>query len=247
MFRSSIAKRVRSIRFYHAVDHPSSNLIINPGTLESTILTKSLEYVPKYGFKEDSITMAIRQLKYPDSLRSMLTGISSGKSLEYQLSLFWLKYQRQKLKNEVENSSKFQTIENEYDRVAFLIKKRLAYNAPVINLLSQCLSQLVIPYNINQSLEELSNLSDDIAFYSGDQSVDFSWYSKRLSLSSIYVSSELYMLQDSSPGFVRTNEFVDDKVEKLVSLGNSYNIAEEWAFFNAISLVNLIRSQLIRG
>ena len=51
---------------------------------------------------------------------------------------------------------------------------------------------------MNQSLDELHNLSDDIAFYAGDTSNDFAWYSKRLGFSSIYVSSEVFMLQDTS-------------------------------------------------
>lgn len=97
------------------------------------------------------------------------------------------------------------------------------------------------------SLEELHNLSDDVAFYAGDMSNDLAWYAKRLLFSSIYVKSELYMLQDSSADFQKTKEFVESSVKSVETMGNSYNAVEEWSMFNAISLVNLIKSQVARG
>lgn len=233
-------------RMYHAVDHPSP--IIRDQSVEAKVLGKAVEYLPKYGFDPLCVTQAIRDLKYSESLESALTGSGGGQSLELQLLVHWLKTTRAQLKKEVlDPTLEFHLIKDEFARVAFLINKRLEYNRPIAHHLSAGLSHLVVPYNWTQSLEELHNLSDDIAFYAGDASNDFAWYTKRLGISTVYVSSELYMLQDHSADYHRTTKFVEAKVRELGTLGDAYNSVEQWGLFNGISLINLIKSQLVRG
>lgn len=240
--------KARGVRFYHSVDHPTSNLIVNPDSIESTILTNSLKHIPKYGFNSYCITKSIQDLKYPDSIHSVLTSNADGKSLEFQLMLHWLRIQRSKLHEHImDPASEFHSIENEYERVSYLIKQRLQYNEPIIKKLSYGLSQLSTPYNLSQSLEELHNLSDDIVYYAGDESNDFAWYTKRAGVSSIYVASELYMLLDTSDNFKNTKEFVENRVKGFDHLGGVYNNVEQWGAFNAIGLVNLVKSQWMRG
>ena len=130
MFKSIIRPAVKpsymTRRAYHSIDHPSSNIIVNPKSMESIILTKSLTYLPKFGFDSLCITHAIRDLKYPDSLQSALSSAPSGNSLEFQLMLHWLKIQRQTLQDHVlDPKSQFNTINDEYERVIYLINKRL--------------------------------------------------------------------------------------------------------------------------
>lgn len=233
-------------RSYHSVLHP--NVIVNAKAPESRLLSKALEYIPKYGFQRQCIDHAVRDLKYPDSLQSLISANPSNLLPEFQLTLFWLKSQRQKLYDHVmEANSPFHKIADEYDRAGYLMKQRILYNEPVVPKLSEALSQLVLPYNWLYSLEELHNVSDDIAFYAGDMSNDSAWYAKRLLLLSIYVKLELYMIQDKSHGFQNTVDFVDSSIDSVKTLGSSYNAVEQWAFFNAISLFNLIKSQIARG
>lgn len=235
---------VASVARYHSESHASP--IVNPKSIESTILTSALTHIPQHGFTQHSITAAIRGMNYSDSLLSALT--ATGSSPELQLMVHWLKCQRQKLESYVNDpASEFHTITDEYSRVAHLIKKRLEYNVPVVDHLAHGIGQLVVPYNLSQSLDELHNLSDDIAFYAGDMSNDFAWYTKRTAFSSVYVLSELYMLQDSSKDYVKTWQFVDDKVKDVKEMGGWYNDVEQWGVFNAISMMNLVKSQLVRG
>lgn len=256
MFRASTLKSVLPrikfssggiCRLYHSQDHLGSNDILNKNAVESIVFTKALEFVPEKGFTKDCVHEAVRELKYSDSLLSIFSNSSAGISLEFQLVLFWLKYQRQNLLKYVESNPSFFEIDSEENRVAHLIQKRLEFNEPVIGKLSGALSQLIIPYHFDKSLEELHNLSDDVAFYSNDQSNDFSWYSKRFGISTIYASSEVYMLQDNSPKFRSTHAFVEEKVKHLYRLGEAYNSFEEWTLFNAMSTINLIKSQWHRG
>lgn len=229
-------------RFYHSVDHTVTK---KPG-IDQVILDKALTYIPRFGFHEQCITQAIRDLSFPDSLSGVIS--SQGGSKDFQIVLHWLKFNRKKLHSEIlKPEDQFHSIRNEYDRAAYLINKRLESNVAIKPHLHQALAQLVVPYNIPSSLEELHQLSDDIAFYAGDNSNDFAWYLKRMGLSTVYVSSELYMLQDSSENFRDTKEFVKEKVDGLRSLGTGYTNIEQWAAFNGLSLINLIKSQLLRG
>ena len=47
----------------------------------------------------------------------------------------------------------------------------------------------------------LTELVDDIWFYAGDRSVDSNWYTKRALLASVYKTTELFMIQDTSEGW----------------------------------------------
>lgn len=234
-------------RAYHSTSHPASNIIINKQSPQGILFTKALEHVPKYGFSKMAINAAVADLGYSDSIQSAVSA-TSNHSQEFLLVLFWLKFQRQNLYDHVLNpKSKFHSIGDEYERGAYLLKERLLYNEPVIGHLTEVLSRLVLPYNWQLSLEELHNLSDDIAFYAGDESNDSAWYAKRFLLSTIYVKSELFMILDTSANFERTKQFVDESVASMKTLGYSYSSVEQWAVFNAISTVNLIKSQLTRG
>lgn len=234
-------------RAYHSTSHTASNIIVDATTPEAILLTKAIEHIPRLGFTKASIDAAVKDLGYLDSIQSLVTA-SSPHSAEFSLVLFWLKLQRQKLYNEVlDPNLAFHTVKDEYERVLYLLNKRLLYNKPIVGLLGLALSQLVMPYNLGSSMEELHNLSDDVAFYAGDNSNDSAWYAKRLLFSSVYVKSELYMLQDTSEDFERTRKFVESSVSSIKAAGASYNAVEQWTLFNAILMVNLIKSQLARG
>lgn len=234
-----------SSRPYHSVSHP--NTIIDPALPETILFTKALGHIPQTGFSRKSISAAVADLGLLDAIQ-LAVSASSRHSPEFLLVLFWLKHSRQRLWDHVSNPElAFHKVGNEYDRAAYLLKMRLAYNRPVATRLPEALSQLVLPYNVAAALEELHNLSDDVAFYAGDDSHDLAWYAKRLALLSIYVKSELFMTQDKSEGFSRTDDYVDSSVASLKAMGAGYNAVEQWSVFTAILTVNLIKSQLARG
>jgi ubiquinone biosynthesis protein COQ9 len=70
-----------------------------------------------------------------------------------------------------------------------------------------------------QGLKTFSQYVDDIWYYSGDRSIDMSWYTKRAMLASIYLLTELYMMRDKSAGFVDTYAFLDRKFEDIKHFG----------------------------
>ncbi|KAI3406943.2 coq9 [Candida oxycetoniae] len=245
ILRSNRVARVLPIRLYYSSQHIGSNAIVNDNQIESKILTKAVEYIPQYGFDSRAITKAVHDLKYSDSSISILTAQPSGHSLPFQLMLHYLKLKRQELEKFASTSIDPKLSQGE--KLKKLITQRLLYNEPIIGKLSQGLSYLIVPYNISSSLEELLNLGDDLAFFAGDESNDFAWYSKRAAICSIYVKSELFMLGDTTQDFTTTKEFVNKRVDEFEKLGNAINDTEQWVGFQAISLLNLIKSQLTRG
>ena len=70
-----------------------------------------------------------------------------------------------------------------------------------------------LPSNVAPSLCELYALSSDILYLAGDDSIDASWYAKRLSVATVYASAEVFMTEDKSQGFASTFEFVDRRIK----------------------------------
>ena len=48
---------------------------------------------------------------------------------------------------------------------------------------------MALPENVTDSMAELARLADEMWFLAGDKSVDFSWYTKRATLSAVYAST----------------------------------------------------------
>lgn len=80
----------------------------------------------------------------------------------------------------------------------------------------------------------------------GDISVDTSWYTKRASLAAVYASSELFMTQDSSPGFVETQEFVNRRLDEVERARDAVGMVGTWVGMQGIGLVNILRSKGVR-
>ena len=100
--------------------------------------------------------------------------------------------------------------------------------------------------NIPSSLRELSLLSDEIWYLASDTDVTFSWYSKRASLAAIYAATELYMTTDKSKDFKDTEEFLDRRLEDVMTAGKAIGGLGEYVSFWTGSAVNLGRSLGLR-
>lgn len=102
------------------------------------------------------------------------------------------------------------------------------------------------PSNLRTSLYELHSLSDEIWFLSDDTSVDTSWYTKRMSLSTVYAATELYMTTDKSIGFSETESFLDRRLHDVQKAGGAIGTLGQWAGFTASAGINVLRSKGVR-
>lgn len=101
------------------------------------------------------------------------------------------------------------------------VKMRLEMNIPHIDAWPQALGVLAQPHNAPHALTLLTNLVDDIWYALGDKSVDMNWYTKRGLLAGVYVSTELYMLTDSSPDFYDTWEALQRRLDDVHAAGGA--------------------------
>uniref|UniRef100_A0A8C0I5K1 Ubiquinone biosynthesis protein n=1 Tax=Balaenoptera musculus TaxID=9771 RepID=A0A8C0I5K1_BALMU len=83
------------------------------------------------------------------------------------------------------------------------------------------LSILLLPHNIPPSLSLLTSMVDDMWHYAGDQSTDFNWYTRRAALAGIYSTTELVMMQDSSPDFEDTWHFLENRINDAMNMGHT--------------------------
>lgn len=108
--------------------------------------------------------------------------------------------------------------------------------------MTQALALMSFPSNIPLSLSELHSLSSDILYLAGDASIDASWYTKRLSLSTLYASSEVIMTRDSSPDFSFTEGFVERRFQDNGAIGDKVSGVKSYLGFMAGTAVGLGRS-----
>ncbi|KAK1162084.1 ubiquinone biosynthesis protein COQ9, mitochondrial-like [Acipenser oxyrinchus oxyrinchus] len=101
------------------------------------------------------------------------------------------------------------------------VEARLRMLIPYIEIWPQAMSILLLPHNIPESLKHLSILVDDIWYYAGDRSADLNWYTRRAALTGIYNTTELVMLQDSSPDFEDTWKFLENRVKDVMKMANT--------------------------
>lgn len=246
--KGMINRGIKGIRQFHSIYHVNPT-IIELNKIENQILNKAYEeYVPKHGFNKKSIDLASKEFDINGG--GIFNFTSNSKDAKMELCLFHLKKCRDEL-NKLAQSKEFNEIMNnskEIDRLRSLIKYRLSLNKKIINELPGLLGYVLINKDrLIESMKELHELSDDLTYYSGDKSNDFAWYSKRISVSGLIIQSELFMINDKSKGFEDTFKFVDSKLKEIETAGYIYKSIEEWIFFNAVSIVNLLKSQLSRG
>ncbi len=65
------------------------------------------------------------------------------------------------------------------------------------------------------------NTANEIWYFAGDNSTDFNYYTKRSLLSSVYIKSCLFYIQDESEGNSETKRFINDSLERIVSMGKT--------------------------
>jgi ubiquinone biosynthesis protein COQ9 len=112
----------------------------------------------------------------------------------------------------------------------------------VLTANNQALALMSFPSNVPLSLSELHTLSSDILYLAGEASIDASWYTKRLSLSTIYASAEMVMTQDASQGFAATEAFVERRIRYNQAVGEKLADVKSYLGFLAGTAMGLGRS-----
>ncbi|EEH34034.1 hypothetical protein PAAG_05083 [Paracoccidioides lutzii Pb01] len=239
---SAILSRTRT---YHSSFHPTPDPPADMYTPEqSAILSAAVAHVPEHGFTTHSLTLGARDTGYLDASLQLFPG--GG---EIALITYWLASRRGILRRKVETGELFGGVEAEKkgklsveEKVELLILERLRMNEGIIGHWQDALATMSLPYNIAPSVSELYKLSSDILYLADDRSVDSSWYTKRLSVATVFASADVFMTADTSPNFTATKEFVERQLSDVNSLVDSFSHVLGYLGFVAGSVIGVGRS-----
>ncbi|OXB76067.1 UNVERIFIED_CONTAM: hypothetical protein H355_000166 [Colinus virginianus] len=188
--------------------------------LQHRILTAALEFVPEHGWTAEAIAEGAKTLGLSAAAAGMFHSDGSELILHFvsqcntKLSDLLEQEQKQVQLGEAEKKPTDQFLRD-------AVEARLRMVIPYIEKWPQAVSILLLPHNIPSSLNLLTSMIDDIWHYAGDQSTDFNWYTRRAVLTGIYNTTELVMMQDTSPDFEDTWRFLENRVADAMNMSSA--------------------------
>jgi len=104
-------------------------------------------------------------------------------------------------------------------RVRKTVALRLELMAGDKEALRRGIARLSLPGQAPRLARIIAATTDSIWFAAGDKSADFSWYTKRLSLGTIWFATLLFWLSDESPEAEATLAFLDRRLRGAGQIG----------------------------
>jgi ubiquinone biosynthesis protein COQ9 len=85
-----------------------------------------------------------------------------------------------------------------------------------------------LPIYAHRGLRALYETVDNIWYAIGDNSTDFNFYSKRLTLAAVYGATLRMWLDDNSPGHEATWQFLDRRIEDVMKIEKAKHQLKGW-------------------
>ncbi|CAH0729642.1 unnamed protein product, partial [Brenthis ino] len=176
--------------------------------IKKRILAKALEFVQKSGWSVESLAQGAEAAGYPGIAHGLFPNgggdlvhffnVTCNESLVEEMKT----WPKEDLK---ESKVPAQQIEN-------AIMTRLLMIDPYKSTWPKAMAIQTLPNNVPNCLATLLSLVDDICYHTGDRSVDFNWYIRRVGLAGIYKASELFYLTDATQNSSGTRNFVKSRI-----------------------------------
>ncbi|XP_011646126.1 ubiquinone biosynthesis protein COQ9, mitochondrial [Pogonomyrmex barbatus] len=181
------------------------------------ILGASLKFVPDMGWSKQAISAGAESIGYPGVIHGLFP--NGGADLVQHFYFICNQQLNQILKKEAlaieANPPSRKTPEQQ---VRDAVETRLRMVIPYKKTWPQAMAIMTLPPNVPTALANLLTLVDDICYYAGDRSVDINWYVRRVILATIYKTTELYMLQDTSEDHRETWLFLERLINDAVQI-----------------------------
>lgn len=103
------------------------------------------------------------------------------------------------------------------DRIAYAVALRLEIIADDREAVRRGVALFALPPYAADGARAIWRTADTIWTGLGDASRDYNWYTKRTTLSAVYSSSLLYWLGDDTPDFAATREFIQRRIDNVMS------------------------------
>jgi ubiquinone biosynthesis protein COQ9 len=100
-------------------------------------------------------------------------------------------------------------------RIRRLILLRLDQAAPHKEAARRAAARLALPWNLGVAARSAARTVSAIWHAAGDNSADFSWYTRRATLAGVYGSTLAFWLQDDDPEGAATAAFLDRRLAGL--------------------------------
>jgi ubiquinone biosynthesis protein COQ9 len=113
-----------------------------------------------------------------------------------------------------------------HQRVRAVIALRLSQNRPHKEAIRRALALLALPRNARLAAACTARTVDAIWHSAGDQSADFSWYTKRAILAAVYATTVLFWLRDAGEDDAATLGFLDRRLAGVGRIGTLRRRAE---------------------
>lgn len=114
------------------------------------------------------------------------------------------------------------------DRVALAVRLRLEQQAPHREALRKALNLQNMPYHITHGMRSVYETVDNIWRAIGDSSTDFNFYTKRATLAAAYSATLIFWLNDNSPAFEGSWNFLDNRIANIMQIEKAKKIFREW-------------------
>ncbi|NBX04388.1 MAG: COQ9 family protein [Alphaproteobacteria bacterium] len=114
------------------------------------------------------------------------------------------------------------------EKIALAVRLRLMAYAPHREAARKALKLQASPIHAGHALKSLYRTVDEIWFSIGDTSTNFNFYTKRLTLSAVYSATLLHWLDDNSPDFSSTWEFLDRRIENVMQFEKLKHRVRGW-------------------
>jgi len=114
------------------------------------------------------------------------------------------------------------------DRIATAVRVRLEQHADHREAIRRALALQAMPHNGPGGLKALYRTVDAMWHAAGDTATDYNFYSKRLLLSGVYLSTLLFWLNDGSDDFADTWAFLDRRIENVMHIEKLKGRVSKW-------------------
>ncbi|KAJ8716199.1 hypothetical protein PYW08_013484 [Mythimna loreyi] len=188
--------------------------------IKKSILENALQFVPKSGWSVESLSSGAKAAGYPTITHGLFPN-GGGDLVHY----FNVKC-NEKLVDVMKTWPKTDTQEKVPAQfVENAIFQRLIMIDPYKTTWPKAMAIQTMPNNVPNCLATLLSLVDDICYHSGDRSVDFNWYVRRVGVAGIYKAAELFYLTDSSQDSSATKSFIASRIRDAQLVQSALNLS----------------------
>ncbi|CAF3733801.1 unnamed protein product [Rotaria socialis] len=186
---------------YNFSDNSSKIPIQSESDIRNDILRESLIYVHEKGWTMEAIRAGIKKCNQPETAEGLFYN-------SYDLVDHFMRDSNAKMTAYMNDMANKEDIDGNRLLLEGL-KYRLKLVIPYADTWEQALAQKGLPPNAKRAWKSLLDLANNAWFSIGDTATDMKWYTKRISIATIYRSAEIYMLRDQSPDKIESMNFLE--------------------------------------